>query len=280
MSGGNGDGGREAEAAAEAEDPSSGARRLFIGVRVSVPTANALAGAVETLARRAGNAGVAVRWVSPTLYHVTLKFLGWTKNEALSALRDGLREAVRGVEPFSFSTARLGAFPSLEQARVLWAGVTSKEDALGALARRVEAATAALGFGGAERPFTGHVTLGRLSPDSGPTAMREVLLPLLEQVFSDSKVSGISLLESTLKSGSLAYRELSHFAFTPSETARKRQSPSLQLAQQSAPSSASPSAISQPSHASSASPAPSALASDPGPYDLETDDGWPRGHGP
>ena len=52
------------------------ARRLFIAVRVSVPTSNSLAGAVETLARRAGQASVAVRWVSPTLYHVTLKFLG------------------------------------------------------------------------------------------------------------------------------------------------------------------------------------------------------------
>lgn len=263
---------------AASHDASAEARRLFVGVRVSVPTANALAGAVETLARRAGSSNIAVRWVSPTLYHVTLKFLGWTKNEALSALRDGLREAVRGVEPFSFSTARLGAFPSLEQARVLWAAVSSKDDALGALARRVDEATAALGFESPERPFTGHVTLGRLAPNSPPTAMREVLLPLLEQVFSDSKVSGISLLESTLKSGSLTYQELFYFAFSSSETARKRQSPSLQLAQQSAPSSASSSAISQ-LHAPSAPSTRPPLA-DAGLHDLETDDGWPRGHGP
>jgi 2'-5' RNA ligase len=238
-----------------------------------VPTANALAGAVETLARRASGAGVAVRWVSPTLYHVTLKFLGWTKPEALSALRDALREAVRGVEPFSFSTARLGAFPSLERARVLWAGVTSRDDALGALAAAVDRATTELGFA-ADRPFTGHVTPGRLAPNSPPTAMREVLLPLMEQVFSDSKVAGISLLESTLKSGSLTYRELFHFAFSSSETARKRQSPSLQLAQPSAPSSTS--SATSPA-ASSALPSP---PSDAGLLDLETDDGWPRGHGP
>lgn len=243
----------------EADD----ARRLFVAVRVSVPTSNSLAGAVETLARRAGQAGVAVRWVSPTLYHVTLKFLGWTRPEAVSALRDALREAVRGVEPFAFSTARLGAFPSLERARVIWAGVSAKEDALAQLAKRVDEATAPLGFE-RDRPFTGHVTLGRLS---APAPMNEVLLPLMEQVFSDSKVLGLSLLESTLKSGALAYREIAHFAFSPAsaaaDSARKRQSPSLQLAHHSAPSSDN-----------------AAPSSDFSTTEVETDDGWPRGHGP
>lgn len=242
----------------------SEARRLFIGVRVSVGTANALAGGVETLARRAGSSGVAVRWLSPTLYHVTLKFLGWTRPEALSALHDRLREVVRGVEPFSFSTARLGAFPTLDRAKVVWAGVGSRDDALGNLARRIDEATAELGFAPAERPFTGHVTLGRLGE---PAAMNEVLLPLLEQVFSDTKLSSISLLESTLKSGSLAYRELAHFSFSPSEIGKQRQSPSLQLAPQNAPSS----------DRSNASPDFSMNSSQ---HDIETDDGWPRGHGP
>jgi 2'-5' RNA ligase len=249
----------------EADEPQ--AKRLFVGLRVSVQTANGLAGAVETLARRAGQAGIAVRWLSPTLYHVTLKFLGWTRPEAISALRDGLGATVRGVDPFSFTTARLGAFPSLDRARVLWAGVTSREDALGQLARRVDEVTTPLGFG-ADRPFAGHVTLGRLGE---PTAMNEVLLPLMEQMFSDSKVSGLSLLESTLKSGVLAYREIAHFGFSPAslasgplESARKRQSPSLQLAPHSAPSSSDKTSPS----------------SDLSMHDIETDDGWPRGHGP
>lgn len=238
-------------------------RRLFVAARVSVATANALAGAVETLARRAGQAGVSVRWLSPTLYHVTLKFLGWARPEAVSALLDALADAARGVEAFSFSTARLGAFPSLDKARVLWAGVSAKDDALAELAQRVDEVTSPLGFE-RDRPFAGHVTLGRLG---APAAMNEVLLPLMEQVFSDSKVAGFSLLESTLKSGALAYREIAHFAFSAGssaqDSARKRQSPSLQLAQQSAPSSAN-----------------AAPSSEFSTNELETDDGWPRGHGP
>lgn len=244
-------------------------KRLFVGVRVSVATANALAGAVETLARRAGTTGLAVRWVPPPLYHVTLKFLGWTHPDALSALRDALAAAVQGVEPLSFSTARLGAFADLGNARVIWAGVSSADDALGKLARRVDEATEALGFpseraGG--RPFTGHVTLGRLRE---PAPVTELLLPLMEQMFSDTKVAGISLLESVIKSGVLTYRELAYFGFSSSETGRKRQSLPLQLGLQDP-------------LASRTALAPQTHEADP--HDThdthDTDDGWPRGHIP
>jgi RNA 2',3'-cyclic 3'-phosphodiesterase len=232
---------------------SEDARRLFVAVRVSSATTNGLAGAVETLARRAAAAKIAVRWMPPTLYHVTLKFLGWTRDEALPALRDRLAAAVADVEPFAFSTARLGAFASLERATVLWAGATARDNALAALAGAVDTATADLGFAAAP-PFVGHVTLGRLSE---PTAMNEVLLPLMEQMFSDTKVAGVSLLESTLKSGSLTYRERAYFELSAAKNGRKRQSPPLQLGPQGAPS-----------------------ASDSPSHDIDTDDGWPRGHSP
>lgn len=229
------------------------ARRLFVGVRVSVGTANALAGAVETLARRAGAAKLAIRWVPPTLYHVTLKYLGWAQEETLTALCDRLAEVVDGTSPLTFSTARLGAFPDRARASVVWAGVSSRDDALGDLARRIDAATAELGFS-SERPFVGHVTLGRLA---APADVGDVLLPLMEQMFSDTKVPGVSLLESTLKSGVLTYEERAFFELSSAKTASKRQSPSLQLGPQGAPSSLDPSS-----------------------HDIETDDGWPRGHSP
>src|SRR5690606_15476156 len=57
-------------------------KRLFVGIRVSVQTANALAAAAETLQRRARDAGLDLKWVAPVNYHVTLKFLGWTRVDA------------------------------------------------------------------------------------------------------------------------------------------------------------------------------------------------------
>jgi len=65
-------------------------KRLFVGLRVSLATANALGRAVETLGRRARDGGLEVRWVPPAGYHVTLKFLGWTRATAIEAVADAL----------------------------------------------------------------------------------------------------------------------------------------------------------------------------------------------
>jgi hypothetical protein len=72
-------------------------------------------------------------------------------------------------------------------------------------------------------------------------------------------------MESTLKSGSLTYRELSYFEFSQAETRRERQSPPLQLGPQDTPFHS----------ANDSNPRGESSL-----HDIETDDGWPRGHGP
>ena len=242
---------REIELVTEPVKPAG--RRLFVGIRVSIATANSLVGAVETLARRARDAGADIRWGAPANYHVTLKYLGWTREAAIGVLYDALAEAVRGTQRFTFRTTRLGAFPSLDKASVVWAGV---EDggALAALAKRIETAATALGFRPEERPFHPHVTLGR---SREIRAVREVVLPMSEQMFSDTRVDAVQLFESETKSSGSVYKEIFGIGFnqaqTPSFDASERQTKALDLG--------APNQSSDTDHA-------------------ETDDGWPRGQGP
>ena len=60
--------------------------RLFIGVPVAASVAGELAGTCESLARRATAQKVAMRWLAPASYHVTLRYLGWTRRETVSAV--------------------------------------------------------------------------------------------------------------------------------------------------------------------------------------------------
>jgi 2'-5' RNA ligase len=234
------------------EKPAS--KRLFVGARVSVATANNLSQAVETIARRARDAGADVRWVSPANYHVTLKFLGWTRTEAIDAIRDRLVLACHGTKGFTLKSSRMGAFPSLEKATVVWAGVESAE--LVALAEKVETAMEALGFAEEKRSFHPHVTLGRLR-ESRP--LKEAVLPVAEQMFGDTRVDSITLFESETKSSGSVYREVARIGFesaslTPEQTA-ERQTRTVSLG------------------------APTASSDSRG-RDEDTDDGWPRGQGP
>lgn len=228
-------------------------KRLFVGARVSIATANNLSQAVETVARRAREVAD-VRWVSPANYHVTLKFLGWTRADAVDAIRDTLVEACRGTKVFTLKTSRLGAFPSLDKASVVWAGVESPE--LATLATTIEAAMEALGFAREKRSFHPHVTLGRLR-ETRP--LKEAVLPVSEQMFGDTRIDSITLFESETKSSGSVYRELSRIGFepasiSPSETA-ERQTRALSLG------------------------APTASSDSRGGRDEDTDDGWPRGQG-
>ena len=215
-------------------------KRLFVGVRVSTQTANALAAASEMLQRRGRDAGLDLKFVAATSYHVTVKFLGWTRDEAIPALVDALEAAVAGIAPFRFRTARLGAFPSLEKASVVWAGLEDGA-AMSDVAARVEAACERLGFPRETRAYHPHVTLARIG-GSQTRAVKDVVLPLSEQMFSESRVDGVILFESETKPSGSVYREVSKIGFKPAENAPKRQTGALELGD-------------------------------------ETDDGWPRGHG-
>jgi RNA 2',3'-cyclic 3'-phosphodiesterase len=226
-------------------------KRLFIGVRISVAASNALAGCAETLARRARDAGVDLRWVAPVNYHVTLAFLGWTGVEAIGRVCDALAEAVAGEGRTTFRTARLGAFPSLDHASVLWVGIEDGA-ALTRLARSIGAAMAGLGFSVERSPFHPHVTIARLRT---PRAIREIVLPMAEQMFGDTRIDAVTLFESETKLTGSVYREVQKIALDRAvRTAygpSKRQTDALERG-----------------------------IPDREPDDSLTDDGWPRGQGP
>jgi len=227
--------------------PGIAGKRLFVGVRVSVATANALASASETLARRAHDARQDWRFVAPASFHITLRFLGWTRVDAIGPLRDALAAAVAGTDRITFRASRIGAFPALDKASVVWAGLDEQgAAAIGALAARVAAACAGLGFAAPAEPhpFHPHITLARLRDLA---SAKEVVLPISEQMFGESKVHEVILYESDTKSAGSVYRELAQIPFKRTEkalpTTPERQTAPLETS-----------------------------ASD------DTDDGWPRGH--
>ncbi|MBA3462024.1 MAG: RNA 2',3'-cyclic phosphodiesterase [Deltaproteobacteria bacterium] len=228
-------------------EPRSEGKRLFAGIRVSLETANSLARAVDTLGRRARDARVELSWVPPSSYHVTLKFLGWTRLTAIDAVCDALVRGAAGATAFTFKTARLGAFPSLEKASVVWAGVDEPTGVLGKLAASIEAALSGIGYAAENRPFHPHVTIARARETR---LLKELVLPVAEQMFGATPVDAVTLFESETKPTGSVYKEIFRIDFKTASNASsgvaERQTRALDLGAQ---------------------------------HGLEdTDDGWPRGH--
>ena len=201
--------------------------RLFIGVPVAPAVAGELAATCESLARRATSQKVAMRWLAPAAYHVTLRFLGWTRRETVPAIEEAMRRAVAraGTGLLRFRCERLGAFASPARATVVWAGVEDGSGALAALAAALEQEIVPLGFQAERRAFHAHVTIARMRE---PTRVDQVLLPFSEQVFSETRCDSLTLFESLTKPSGSEYRELLRVPLSGTNSAVQRQSEPVQ----------------------------------------------------
>ena len=102
-----------------------------------------------------------VRWVAQQNIHLTLKFLGDVSNTNLELLAEGLRGEAVQHPAFSLTVGGLGAFPNARRARVVWIGLEAPPG-LASLQHGVEGVAARLGYPLEERPFSPHLTIGRV----------------------------------------------------------------------------------------------------------------------
>lgn len=102
-----------------------------------------------------------VRWVRDDALHCTLKFLGGVERKLLDAIPAALQETLSRFAPLRVVARGLGVFPSPQRPRIVWVGLDG--EGLADLATAVDTALAGLGFEPERRPFTAHITLGRVN---------------------------------------------------------------------------------------------------------------------
>ncbi len=146
--------------------------RAFIAIELDQQTIDALAGLQLQLKREPG--AQLVKWVAPAGIHLTLKFLGEIDRTLIPRLVAVLRDSIAGEHAFALTVSGLGAFPSLQRPNVIWAGLSGPTDAAARIARRLEDGCAALGIPREERPFSPHLTLGRVQREAAPDARRQI----------------------------------------------------------------------------------------------------------
>jgi 2'-5' RNA ligase len=132
-------------------------------------------------------------------FHVTLKFLGDTEAGRLSRISDALAESLAGVEPFDLEIVGAGAFPSAGRPRTVWVGVTSGKEQLVDVAERVEDSLENQGFSREDRPFSAHVTIGRLRDDRGARRLSPALRDTAVGHLGTVRVGSVALMRSDLR---------------------------------------------------------------------------------
>jgi len=183
------------------------ALRAFVAVNLDPDLRDAFVRVQERLKATRADVG----WVRPENLHLTLKFLGAVEEVRLSQVEEAVAVGVRGYGAFRLVFGSVGAFPGTRTARVVWIGLSEGAEALAALHSRVEATLQPLGFAREERPFTAHLTLGRVRGPGRREQLAAALISMPSEPQGEMVVRRIDLMRSDLSPGGARYSVLRSF---------------------------------------------------------------------
>ena len=183
--------------------------RAFIAIALDAETRQAVSGVQQRLKRLPG--APHVKWVAPDSLHLTLKFIGDLDSRRAPEVLQAVRHACAGARPFQLTLHGLGAFPDLQRPNVVWAGVGDRAGTAVRLAHRLEDECAALGMAREDRPFSPHLTLGRVRREASPAerqAVGEGVRSVQAAEIGRFDVEAVYLLRSDLRPDGAVYLEL------------------------------------------------------------------------
>ena len=148
---------------------------------VCIEIAAAIRDRIADLQRELKQIDAHVSWVKPDNIHLTLKFLGPVDPSRIAAVRQAVERAAGSCSPFEVEVYGTGCFPSARSPKVLWVGLSRIPDQLQQLHSTMEDEFARAGFAREQKPFSPHLTIGRIR---SPRGAREVAEKLIERGFT------------------------------------------------------------------------------------------------
>ncbi|MEW5939899.1 MAG: RNA 2',3'-cyclic phosphodiesterase [Chloroflexota bacterium] len=179
--------------------------RAFIAVEIPRSIQQAIHASAADL--RGALAPGLVRWAAVENLHLTLKFLGDISPANVDLLSNMLTTEAARCAPFPMRVSGLGSFPTPKRARVIWIGIHAPA-ALESLAHGIETACVRLGYEAEERPFSPHLTIGRVKQPVPAAAQADLRAALERTRVGDlgvANVEAVHLFKSDLKPSGAEY---------------------------------------------------------------------------
>ena len=158
-----------------------------------------------------------IRWVRVEILHLTLRFLGEAAQATLDRVRQAADERARSWKTFDLQVGGLGCFPDSHRPRVIWAGAGDDSGTLAAIAADLEEIARHFGFPAEQRPFSAHLTIGRVKDRlsaEGSRRVAEVVLRSEGESYGTVPVRAIELLKSDLRPSGPVYARMAMLALS------------------------------------------------------------------
>jgi 2'-5' RNA ligase len=159
-----------------------------------------------------------VKWVSPRQTHLTLKFFGSITQEDMGRISEAIAPVIADYPRFYLSLKGLGAFPNLFRPRVIWLSPGGEPETLKGLHQAIEQALIPLGIPKEDRPFQGHLTLGRNRDNLINENLYRILSKGLQRETVPFEVEELVLFRSDLKPAGAVHTKLRTFSLRNSNS--------------------------------------------------------------
>ena len=175
--------------------------RTFLALDIS----SELTGALFNVQKKLIKNTTGVKWVKPENIHLTLKFLGAIQKKRVEVVCSVIGQIASEFALFNFTVGGLGAFPSSRNPKVIWAGINPNKNLI-VLRDKIESVLLSVGVPKEKRPFSPHLTIGRLKDSKGKNSLRQVLDELKHEQLGTFETSRIVFYKSDLlPTGSVHY---------------------------------------------------------------------------
>ncbi len=149
-----------------------------------------------------------VKWESLGKLHVTLKFLGETRQDKTEKILTVLGKFVANKQPLEMELVKFGFFKRNGTPKILWAGF-SENKRLEKYFAELDEKLSELGFATEKRTFRPHVTLKRLKGNENKIIIEKFLTLRFEPFRFSSDT--VTLFKSDLKPTGAVYKALEKF---------------------------------------------------------------------
>jgi 2'-5' RNA ligase len=152
-----------------------------------------------------------LKWVKANNWHITLKFLGETKKNKVSLIKNDISEIATSYNTFSVILNQLGAFPNLIYPKIIYVGVKDGHNDLAQLQKKLENKLIKRGCSRADKKYTPHLTIARSKKRTDHQLLSEKLTNFAEKdnlINIFFKAGRISLMRSELTPEGPIYKEI------------------------------------------------------------------------
>lgn len=142
--------------------------RLFVAVELDERVRSVMVDAQKKL----GRACDGVRWIRPEQLHMTVKFLGEVEDGRIAEICESAKMAAAECRCLDLRVSACGCFPPRGAVRIVWVGVGGDEGGITPMVQGVESRFESIGFPRETKPFSPHITIGRVRDDRSQGGIR------------------------------------------------------------------------------------------------------------